>query len=391
MLFIDHKETGMSLNGDIQMQKSSMYPDRNMSKTKDTFSEEYPEYVDEYRKINNLADNAIDAFQKRIDLSFDTKNEYIQAIESLREGYNHSYWKMQMGYLYDEEDQFCVGEYELQEIGPHIYNLSQEANKASFAEIKRDTNSDSKTLNRDMAGYLLWNEYDQVPQNINEEDEKIWNDYEKAQTENSPDVNNEWDEYSQKTDIARAKAIDKAWEKEVERVKKGKGTWNWTVEQQAELLHRGRVSGFEGSHMLNVKDYPEHAGNPDNIQFLPVIAHFDGVHKRDAVRNNPNGRYNPDTGEIESVEDGKVPELREIDLTDRYVNNEEQQQFNEAYTTLEQSGMGRRQGYLETKNRHPEKSIKNRPSENEEKNSEQFPEQDSSQMNYKASTMENTR
>ena len=155
---------------------------------------------------------------------------------------------------------------------------------------------------------------------------------------------------------AREHAVNQAWKKEAERVLDGKGTWDWTVEQQAELLKRGKVSGFEGSHMLNAKDYPEHEGNPDNIQLIPTIAHFDGVHQRNTHAHNPNGVYDPNTGEVIPASDGRVPTLSEIPLTDRY--DPEQQEFHDAAPAFEQSGEARRAGFIETKERHPEKSIK---------------------------------
>ena len=165
-------------------------------------------------------------------------------------------------------------------------------------------------------------------------------------------------------DAARGKAVKDAWKMEADRIRDGRGTWDWTVEQQAELLSTGRVSGFEGSHMLSAKDYPEHAGNPANIQLIPSIAHYDGVHERNPRANTPNGVYHPDTGEVTPITDGKIPELPEFDLTDRY--EPDQQAFHDAHPAFEQSGESRNQGYKETKERHPEKSIGKRGAEKPE-------------------------
>lgn len=159
---------------------------------------------------------------------------------------------------------------------------------------------------------------------------------------------------------ARAKAVKEAWEREADRVREGKGTWDWTVEQQAEMLSRSHtsnpgVSGFEGSHILSARDYPEHAGNPDNIQLIPTIAHYDGVHERNPRGNTPNGVYHPDTGEVTLITDGRIPELPVFDLTDRY--EPDQHEFHDAHPEFEQSGEGRTQGFRETRERHPEKSI----------------------------------
>ena len=173
---------------------------------------------------------------------------------------------------------------------------------------------------------------------------------------------------------ARSRAVKEAWEKEADRVREGRGTWDWTVEQQAELLSRSHtnnpgVSGFEGSHMLSAKDYPEHAGNPDNIQLIPTIAHYDGVHERNPREHTPNGIYNAETGEVMPIEDGKIPALREIELTDRY--DPEQKNFHDANPDFEQSGAGRREGFKDTKERHSEKSIKSEHAESEENDSKE--------------------
>ena len=175
---------------------------------------------------------------------------------------------------------------------------------------------------------------------------------------------------------ARSRAVKEAWEKEADRIREGRGTWDWTVEQQAELLIRSHtnnpgVSGFEGSHMLSAKDYPEHAGNPDNIQLIPTIAHYDGVHERNPREHTPNGIYNAETGEVIPIEDGIIPTLREIELTDRY--DPEQKNFHDAHPDFEQSGVGRREGYRDTKERHPEKSIKSEHAELEENESKKSP------------------
>lgn len=186
----------------------------------------------------------------------------------------------------------------------------------------------------------------------------------------------------------RNKAVSGAWAKEIERVRNGRGTWDWSVEQQAELLDTGRVSGFEGSHMLSAKDYPEHAGNPDNIQLIPSIAHFDGVHERNPRGNTPNGVYNPNTGEIMPIEDGKIPSLPEFELTDQY--DPSQKEFHDTHPEFEQSGVSRRQGYKETKERHPEKSL-NMHNDSHEVTDQNFSEQADKQHVMDMSPDENYR
>ena len=67
----------------------------------------------------------------------------------------------------------------------------------------------------------------------------------------------------------RRKAVREAWKQEKELVEKtGYGSRNWTTDEIEELLTTGRVKGYEGQHMKSVKQYPEYAGNPNNIQFL---------------------------------------------------------------------------------------------------------------------------
>ena len=68
--------------------------------------------------------------------------------------------------------------------------------------------------------------------------------------------------------IARNRGVSRAWEYEVADVKMGgKGSSNWSKEQQVEIIERGRVRGAEGHHLKNVAAHPEHQANPDNIKF----------------------------------------------------------------------------------------------------------------------------
>ena len=118
-------------------------------------------------------------------------------------------------------------------------------------------------------------------------------------------------------DILGQKAVKDAWEKEVELVKQGKGTRDWTVSQQAELLEYGKVSGFEGQHMKSKAAYPEYAGDSANIQFLTYEEHFYGAHGQN-FSNSTNGRFDPSTGSMIPFADGEAPSVPVIDLTDKY-------------------------------------------------------------------------
>lgn len=100
-----------------------------------------------------------------------------------------------------------------------------------------------------------------------------------------------------------SKAIKKAWEREQDLVREGKGTRDWTKEQQADILNpdkgkafddKGRA--FEGQHMKSVGKYPEYQGNPDNIQFLTKEEHLD-AHKG-SWQNPTNWWYDPKTKEF---------------------------------------------------------------------------------------------
>ncbi len=104
------------------------------------------------------------------------------------------------------------------------------------------------------------------------------------------------------TTSARQGAVKKAWKNEVEYVKNGEGTRDWTPEEQAELMERGSISGYEGHHMKNVNDYPEYAGDPYNIQFLDDEEHRYGAHQGN-TKVPTNGYYDPGTGKMHDFGD----------------------------------------------------------------------------------------
>ena len=118
---------------------------------------------------------------------------------------------------------------------------------------------------------------------------------------------------------AVAKYISSDYAQEQARVANGEGTRNWTVEQQKELLETGRVSGFEGHHMLCCQAYTEQAGNPDNIQFLTHEEHIDGAHQGDSHRAT-NGYYDYKTETIHEGKNGEVPAVPTQELSDKYID-----------------------------------------------------------------------
>lgn len=54
----------------------------------------------------------------------------------------------------------------------------------------------------------------------------------------------------------------------------GRGSRNWKPHQRRELLETGKVKGFYGHHIFNVKHHPYATGDPDNIKFLTFGEHL---------------------------------------------------------------------------------------------------------------------
>lgn len=122
----------------------------------------------------------------------------------------------------------------------------------------------------------------------------------------------------------RNKAIRQAWEKEQQLVREGKGTRDWTKEQQQDILEpdKGKAyddqgRAFEGQHMKSAAEYPEHQGNPDNIQFLTREEHLE-AHKG-SWQNPTNWYYDPVTKEFHDFGDGDVIPCKIIELSDPIV------------------------------------------------------------------------
>jgi len=70
-------------------------------------------------------------------------------------------------------------------------------------------------------------------------------------------------------DVLRNKAVDQAWKNEKKRIKEtGTGSRDWTVEELEQLNKKGTIDGYHGHHKKPVKDYPDDAGDPENIVFL---------------------------------------------------------------------------------------------------------------------------
>ena len=73
----------------------------------------------------------------------------------------------------------------------------------------------------------------------------------------------------------RQKAVREAWKQEQALVRRtGMGSRAWTKAEKQELLQNGKVKGYVGHHINNVKDHPELAGNPDNVSFIKADEHL---------------------------------------------------------------------------------------------------------------------
>lgn len=119
----------------------------------------------------------------------------------------------------------------------------------------------------------------------------------------------------------RSQGVARAWNRERELVRNGRGTREWSVSEQKQLLDTGRVQGYQGHHMMSVSKYPEHADNPKNIQFLDTRKgnneHLK-AHKND-YREASEGRYNVKTGKIRPMKDGKVRAMNAYELKDKAI------------------------------------------------------------------------
>lgn len=169
---------------------------------------------------------------------------------------------------------------------------------------------DSPDLNGKEDGWKDWNseEYDRMTAKLAEMD---------ARGEDAREYEIFGDPRTLKSQ--RTDAVNKAWKQERRLVMQGRGTRDWTVSQQEELIRTGKVSGFEGSHMLDVSSNPLVANNPDNIQFLTHAEHIQGAHNRN-TKNPTTGRFDPATGETETINARQIPHREEtaFELTDTF-------------------------------------------------------------------------
>lgn len=116
----------------------------------------------------------------------------------------------------------------------------------------------------------------------------------------------------------RNRAIRKAWENEKRLVFEGKGTRDWTPEQQEQIAEKGKAyddqgRAFEGQHMKSVSAYPEYLDDPRNIQFLSHDEHL-AAHGGSWM-NQTNGYYDPVLETMSDFGDGPPQPCAELPLT----------------------------------------------------------------------------
>lgn len=119
------------------------------------------------------------------------------------------------------------------------------------------------------------------------------------------------------------KAILAAWNKEQELVQEGKGTREWTPEQQQDILEKGKAYdeygvAFQGQHMKSAEMYPEYQGDPGNIQFLTRAEHLE-AHDGN-WKNSTNWYFNPVTKEKIIFGDGPFIPCKQIKLSKPIIN-----------------------------------------------------------------------
>jgi hypothetical protein len=121
-----------------------------------------------------------------------------------------------------------------------------------------------------------------------------------------------------------SKAIREAWKNEQELVKVGKGTRDWTPQQQKDILEKGKAyddegRAFEGQHMKSAEKYPEYQSDSKNIQFLTREEHLEA---HDNNWKNPTNWYYDSKTKIKTdFGDGKYIPCEIIGLTEPISRN----------------------------------------------------------------------
>lgn len=106
-------------------------------------------------------------------------------------------------------------------------------------------------------------------------------------------------------------------------MQEGKGTRDWTEEQQRDILNPelGKAydedgKAFEGHHMKSAEAYPEYQGNPENIQFLSRTEH---TQAHGGWRKPTNGYYDYITGITYDFEEDVLTPCKVITLSNSVI------------------------------------------------------------------------
>lgn len=145
------------------------------------------------------------------------------------------------------------------------------------------------------------------------------------------------------------KAVVAAWERERQLVLEGKGTRDWTLEQQKDIIERGRAydengKAFEGHHMKSVEAYPEYQENAYNIEFLTRQEHIEA--HGGSFRNSTNGYFNPishvtkafsdnDIGTLEITELSSSITIKTVSDTEKIENNSKENEGNISFNSVD--------------------------------------------------------
>lgn len=115
------------------------------------------------------------------------------------------------------------------------------------------------------------------------------------------------------------KAILDAWKLEADLIQEGKGTRDWTAQQQKDILEKGKAYdddgvAFHGHHMRSAEKHPECQSDPQNIQFLTRDEHLEA--HGGCWQNPTNGCFDPATKTTLDFGDGPVKPCDKITLSD---------------------------------------------------------------------------
>lgn len=145
---------------------------------------------------------------------------------------------------------------------------------------------------------------------------------------------------------AKKRAIKAAWKEEKEAVLQGKGSRDWTPEQQKQIVEKGKLHSFAGHHMRSVSSGKTHeekiaiAEDKNDIQFLDTSPsnneHFAAHNKN--TRNRTNGYYDVKTGRTKSFGEKAPDPPRRTELSHPVYNQENKKEQYDEYGVKIDSG-----------------------------------------------------